>query len=156
MFPMVAEIFDCFKDEKGDFRPSLCEDSKGMLYLYEASYLESENEESNLEMARRFAAKTLKKNLDEKRVDQDLVALVQHALELPLHWRMMRLEARWFIDIYEERSNRNPILLELAKLDFNIVQAAHQNDLTYTLRQEFNHKHVGQKFQYFPLHMLEF
>lgn len=133
-FDVSQDIFDCFKDEKGDFKPSLCKDLKGLLYLYEASYLESEYEESNLEMARKFAEKILKKNLDDKKVDQDLVALVQHALELPLHWRMKRLEARWFIDIYEERSNRNPVLLELAKIDFNIVQATYQNDLKYTLR----------------------
>ncbi|XP_027092991.1 linalool synthase TPS2, chloroplastic-like [Coffea arabica] len=132
-FYVPQEIFESFKDEKGDFKHSLCEDLKGLLYLYEASYLEKENE-SNLEMAREFTAKHLKEILKEKRIDQELEALVQHALELPLHWRMMRLEARWFIDIYEARSDRNPILLELAKLDFNIVQAIHQNDLECTQR----------------------
>ncbi|KAK8482142.1 hypothetical protein V6N11_073381 [Hibiscus sabdariffa] len=54
--------------------------------------------------------------------------LVEDALKLPLHWRVSRLEARWFIDLYEKRKGRNPMLLELAKLDFNIV---HQNDLRY-------------------------
>ncbi|KAL3513017.1 hypothetical protein ACH5RR_025734 [Cinchona calisaya] len=132
-FHVSQDIFYCFKDVKGDFKSSLCEDLKGMLYLYEASHLISENE-SNLEMAREFTTKNLKKNIEDKRVDQELVALIQHALELPLHWRMMRLEARWFIDIYEKRPDMNPIVLELAKLDFNIVQAAHQNDLKYSLR----------------------
>ncbi|KAA8536404.1 hypothetical protein F0562_028882 [Nyssa sinensis] len=45
---------------------------------------------------------------------------------------MLRLEARWFIDVYERRPDMNPVLLELAKLDFNIVQITHQNDLKYT------------------------
>ncbi|KAL3513666.1 hypothetical protein ACH5RR_026383, partial [Cinchona calisaya] len=94
-FDVSQEIFYCFKDEKGDFKDSLCEDLKGVLYLYEASYLIKENE-SYLEMAREFTTKNLKKNLEDKRVDQELVALIQHALELPLHWRMMRLEARWW------------------------------------------------------------
>jgi (-)-alpha-terpineol synthase len=42
---------------------------------------------------------------------------------------MSRLEARWFIDAYRSGEDMNPILLELAILDFNMVQAAHQEDL---------------------------
>ncbi|MBA0880404.1 hypothetical protein Goshw_015105 [Gossypium schwendimanii] len=57
--------------------------------------------------------------------------LVDHALELPLHWRMPRLEARWFIDVYEKNKDKNPIILELAILDYNIVQSIHQEDLRY-------------------------
>ncbi|KAJ4801507.1 Sesquiterpene synthase 3 [Rhynchospora pubera] len=37
---------------------------------------------------------------------------------------MKRLEARWYIDEYEEETP-NHVILELAKLDFNIVQALH-------------------------------
>uniref|UniRef100_A0A1S4CNN7 (-)-camphene/tricyclene synthase, chloroplastic-like n=1 Tax=Nicotiana tabacum TaxID=4097 RepID=A0A1S4CNN7_TOBAC len=55
--------------------------------------------------------------------------LVRHALELPSHWMMFRLETRWYINVYEKMPNANPLLLELAKLDFNIVQATHQEDL---------------------------
>ncbi|MCD9643459.1 Sesquithujene synthase A [Datura stramonium] len=58
-----------------------------------------------------------------------MVELVVHALELPRHWMMPRLETEWYISIYERIPNANPLLLELAKLDFNIVQAAHQQDL---------------------------
>ncbi|EXC24794.1 Myrcene synthase [Morus notabilis] len=59
---------------------------------------------------------------------------VSHALELPLHWRTPRLESRWFIDMYERRQDMNPSLLELAKLDFNIVQSTHQEDLKHAYR----------------------
>uniref|UniRef100_A0A2N9HUY7 Uncharacterized protein n=1 Tax=Fagus sylvatica TaxID=28930 RepID=A0A2N9HUY7_FAGSY len=62
------------------------------------------------------------------------VSQVSHALEIPLHWRMLRLEARWFIDIYRRREDMNPILLELAELDFNMVQATHQEDLKQVSR----------------------
>ncbi|WMV12653.1 hypothetical protein MTR67_006038, partial [Solanum verrucosum] len=58
-----------------------------------------------------------------------MMELVVHALELPRHWMMPRLETRWYISIYERMPNANPLLLELAKLDFNIVQATHQQDL---------------------------
>ncbi|EXC08938.1 hypothetical protein L484_003391 [Morus notabilis] len=59
------------------------------------------------------------------------VEQVSHALELPLHWRMRRLEARWFIDVYEKKPHMNSVILELAKLDFNMVQSMHQEDLKY-------------------------
>ncbi|KAK8527444.1 hypothetical protein V6N12_054656 [Hibiscus sabdariffa] len=55
--------------------------------------------------------------------------LVEHALELPLHWRMSRLEASWFIDAYQKNKDKNPIVLQLAILDYNTVQAIHQDDL---------------------------
>ncbi|KAJ4868318.1 hypothetical protein Rs2_50134 [Raphanus sativus] len=34
-------------------------------------------------------------------------------------------------DIYGKRPNKNPVLIELVKLDFNIVQAVHQEELKY-------------------------
>ncbi|KAC3748924.1 hypothetical protein FH972_027205 [Carpinus fangiana] len=48
---------------------------------------------------------------------------------------MLRLEARWFIDVYRSGEDMNPILLELAELDFNMVQAAHQEDLKEVSRK---------------------
>ncbi|KAH7533008.1 hypothetical protein FEM48_Zijuj04G0084100 [Ziziphus jujuba var. spinosa] len=66
------------------------------------------------------------------------VPQVNHALELPLHWRMLRLETRWFIDVYEKRQDMNRSLLELAELDFNLVQSTHQEDLKYASRWDVN------------------
>ncbi|GLT66406.1 hypothetical protein SLA2020_387710 [Shorea laevis] len=42
---------------------------------------------------------------------------------------MLRLEARWYIEAYSKREDANSLLLELAKLDFNIVQSVLQSDL---------------------------
>lgn len=56
-------------------------------------------------------------------MDPILTIQVKHAMELPLHWRMRRLEARWYIDVHERQADLNPIVLQLAKLDFNILQA---------------------------------
>ncbi|XP_030935776.1 myrcene synthase, chloroplastic-like [Quercus lobata] len=121
------EVFNSFMDERGNFKACLCEDTKGMLSLYEASFLSIENE-NILEDAREFSTKHLKVYV-KKNKDKNLSALVSHSLEVPLHWRMLRLEARWFIDIYRKREDMNTILLELAELDFNMVQATHQEDL---------------------------
>ncbi|XP_017972632.1 PREDICTED: (-)-alpha-terpineol synthase-like [Theobroma cacao] len=128
-YKVTQEVFSNFTDEMGNFKASLCEDCKGLLNLYEASYHLVEGE-SMLEKARDFAAKRLKEYLKQNK-DPYLSLLVEHALELPLHWRMPRFEARFFIDVYERREDRNLILLELANLDFNIVQAVHQDDLKY-------------------------
>ena len=124
---MIAEIFSSFKNEMGSFKACLCDDIEGMLCLYEASFHSVEGE-SILEEARDFATKQLLEYVKQSK-DQNITARVNHALELPLHWRMLRLEARWFIDVYRSREDMNPVLLDLAELDFNMVQAIHQEDL---------------------------
>ena len=128
---LIAVIFSSFKDELGNFKSHICEDTKGMVYLYEASYLLVEGE-NVLEHARDFTTKHLG-DFVKRNKDQYLSILVNHALELPLQWRMPRLEAKWFIDFYEMNEDMNHTLLELAKLDFNTVQATHQEDLRHVL-----------------------
>uniref|UniRef100_A0A7N0VMY4 Uncharacterized protein n=1 Tax=Kalanchoe fedtschenkoi TaxID=63787 RepID=A0A7N0VMY4_KALFE len=127
-FPVSQDIFSCFMDEgTARFKPSLADDVKGMLALYEASYLSVEGE-TVLEEASDFTAAHLNRQLDD--VDPYLEDLLAHALEMPLHWRTQRSEARWFIEeAYGKRPDMSPLLLQLAKLDFNIVQGMHQEEL---------------------------
>ena len=129
---LIAEVFNHFKDERGNFKACLCEDTMGMLSLYEASFLSIEGE-NILEETRDFSTKHLEENVKQNK-DQNLSTIVSHSLELPLHWRMPRLESRWFIDVYRSGEDMNPILLELAELDFNMVQATHQEDLKQVSR----------------------
>jgi (-)-alpha-terpineol synthase len=129
---LIAEVFNNFKDERKNFKACLCEDTKGMLSLYEASFLSTEGE-NILDEARDFSTKHLEEYVKQNK-NKNLSATVSHALEIPLHWRMLRLEARWFIEIYRRREDMNPILLELAELDFNMVQATHQEDLKQVSR----------------------
>ncbi|KAJ0082995.1 hypothetical protein Patl1_11449 [Pistacia atlantica] len=74
------------------------------------------------------------KELDTKDIDQNTALQVKHALDLPIHWWIPRIDTRWFIDFYERREGKNHRLLELAKLDFNIVQGIHQEDLKDMIR----------------------
>ncbi|CAL5435345.1 unnamed protein product [Camellia sinensis] len=120
-------------DKFRNFKKSLCKDTKGLLSLYEASYLLLEDE-SILEEARDFTAKHLKEWLKKESIDPNLGMLVSHALELPLHRAMPRMEARWFIDAYERRLDMNAKLLVFAKLDFNMLQAIQQEDLKHASR----------------------
>ena len=123
-----VEVFNDFKDEQGNFRSWIHDDLKGMLNLYEASYFLVEGE-NILEDARDFTTKNLENYVKKCNPTEYLSELVSHALELPLAWRMLRLEAHWFINLYETKTDMEPVLLELAKLDFNMVQAVHQEDL---------------------------
>ncbi|KAJ0755058.1 putative R-linalool synthase [Helianthus annuus] len=122
-YPVPQDIFQNFKDEIGDMM--------GVLNLYEASYISFEGE-SILDDARDFTTKYLKENQD--KMDESISALVSHALDTPLHWTMPRVEAKWFMELYEKRSGMNPTLIELAKLDFNMVQAIYMEDLKHASR----------------------
>nr|QJX58302.1 monoterpene synthase 17 [Salvia fruticosa] len=130
-FNVSQEVFDCFKNEKGsDFKASLAQDTKGMLQLYEAAFLLREGEDT-LELARQFATRFLEEKLDAggDEMDENLSSWIRHSLDLPLHWRIQGLEARWFLNAYVKRPDMNPIIFELAKLDFSITQATYQQEL---------------------------
>ncbi|KAL5861273.1 hypothetical protein ACOSQ4_002569 [Xanthoceras sorbifolium] len=83
--------------------------------------------ENILDEALTFSATHL--NRFKTNLGPDLSQLVSHALELPLHRRMIRLEARWYIEAFSQRKDVNGLLLQLAKLDFNMVQSILQSDL---------------------------
>ncbi|RWR93539.1 Geraniol synthase, chloroplastic [Cinnamomum micranthum f. kanehirae] len=75
-----------------------------------------------LDEARAFASTHL---MDIKEnIDPILHKKVEYALDMPLHWRLEKLEARWYMDIYMREEGMNSSLLELAKLHFNIEAVA--------------------------------
>nr|UIO87234.1 terpenoids synthase [Blumea balsamifera] len=125
-YQVSQDIFFNFKYKTQNLKPHIYEDMVGMLNLYEASY-HSFEDEIMLDEARDFTTKYLQENLE--KIDGGIVSLVSHALELPLHWRVPRVEAEWFIKFYQKRNDMNPTLIELAKLDFDMVQAIHLEDL---------------------------
>jgi isoprene synthase len=123
-----VDIFKSFLDQHGHFKASLGNDVKGMLSLYEASFLSYEGEQI-LDDANAFTTFHLN-SLHEHTSDEILLEQVNHALlELPLHHRIQRLEARWYIESYSRRKDANQVLLEAATLDFNIVQSTLQKDI---------------------------
>ncbi|CAL1356829.1 unnamed protein product [Linum trigynum] len=131
--PVSPDIFKRFKDDDGGFKAEIVRDVKGLLELYEASYLGLTGEDI-MEEAKAFAVKHLTEivnNNDANNVDEYSSLVMKHSLELPLQWRMQRAETSWFIQLCQDRQLEPDIspLLELAKLDFNIVQRLHQNEL---------------------------
>ncbi|XP_047981649.1 1,8-cineole synthase, chloroplastic-like isoform X2 [Salvia hispanica] len=128
-FNVSQDVFDCFKHDKAtDF------DTKGLLQLYEASFLATHGEEL-LEIAREFAAKSLHKRVVDHEIDDiHLLASVKAALEFPSHWMVQMPNAKAFIDAYKKRPDMNPIVLELAILDLGIVQAQFLGELKESSR----------------------
>ena len=132
-----ADVFERFKDQNGNFKECLSRDVKGMLSLYEASFHGNEEEEI-LDEAKGFTCFHLRDLLlNEDRSSSILLEQVGHALEFPLHRTIQRLEARWYTEAYEKRKDANRVLLEAAKLVFNIVQSTHQKDLQQMSRYHF-------------------
>ncbi|PRQ52883.1 putative (E)-beta-ocimene synthase [Rosa chinensis] len=104
-----------------DGEESLSNDVEGLLCLYEASHLGMPGEDV-LEEAKSFRSKNLKQSLA-KLNDENLLKRVEQLLETPVHWRMPRIEALNFINIYQRDDSSNLALLELAELDYNLVQS---------------------------------
>ncbi|KAJ0707664.1 putative (E)-beta-ocimene synthase [Helianthus annuus] len=117
-----------FKESQGGFIGSLQTDVKGLLSLYEASHL-GFMEESELHEAMLFAREHLLKQLECRENDAQVLERINRALEVPLFHRMLREEARYYIDAYNKREDANLLLLELATLDFNMIQATLKTEL---------------------------
>ena len=94
--------------------------------LYNAAYLGIHGEDI-LEEAILFTKNHLKSM--QKSLEHPLAPQVSRFLETPLYRTMKRLEARRYISEYEAEDACNNSVLELAKLDFNLVQSIHCEEL---------------------------
>ncbi|XP_031390730.1 alpha-terpineol synthase, chloroplastic-like [Punica granatum] len=133
-FLVCQDVFERFTDDKGSFGVPSNEDGvKGLLSLYEASFHALEGE-MILDNAKAFSSTCLMNVKKDINMSPSLARKVDHALDMPIHWRPNRLEARWFINAYEGERDRNPILLKLAKLDYNMVQSIHKKEVSELAR----------------------
>ncbi|XP_078157651.1 alpha-terpineol synthase, chloroplastic-like [Carex rostrata] len=107
-------------------------DIEALLSLYGASFLTFEGEKL-WDEPRVFSTKQLNQ-LKKTCMDEKLKGRVEHALEVPLHWRVPRLETRWYIDQCQGNQNVNPVLTKFAKLEYNRVQLVHQGELSKLTR----------------------
>ncbi|XP_056844369.1 1,8-cineole synthase 1, chloroplastic isoform X3 [Raphanus sativus] len=128
-FNVSEGIFDVFisKIEDGTFESG---DIRGLISVYEASYLATKLDTKLHKVIRAYANQQLRKIIDSPDhniYDVNVLEMAVEALEMPYHWRMKRLETRRYIDAY----SKHDVLIEFAKIDFNIVQAVHQEELKY-------------------------
>ncbi|KAK7257286.1 hypothetical protein RIF29_31149 [Crotalaria pallida] len=124
-----SSVFYKFKDETRNFNEKLVNDVQGLLSLYEASQLRIHGEEI-LDEAHNFAHTQLKKSLMTTQMSPSLAAQVHHSLGQTLRRGMPRLEARFYISLYQKDPSHDENLLTFAKLDFNMLQKLHQKEVS--------------------------
>ncbi|KAJ7942620.1 Farnesene synthase [Quillaja saponaria] len=131
-----ADMLRVVTDENGIFKKSsIEEDIKGVLELFEASHLAFDNE-SIFDEVKVYTMNILKEAFSNSatKIESNLLKHVVHALELPSHRRVPWFDVRWHINEYGNREHMNIDLLQLSKLNFNIIQATLQKDLKESCR----------------------
>ncbi|CAN4126530.1 unnamed protein product [Withania somnifera] len=126
-YNVSLKIFGKFLDGNGKLKESLASDVLGLLSLYEASHVRAHGEDI-LEDALAFS--TIHLESATPNLNSPLKEQVTHALEQALHKGIPRIEIRFFISsIYEKQEIKNDVLLRFAKLDYNLLQMLHKQEL---------------------------
>ncbi|CAK9142772.1 unnamed protein product [Ilex paraguariensis] len=122
-----CDVFKKFKDDEGKFKESLNTNVQGLLSLYEAIQLRVHGE-GILEEALAFTTTNLKFLLPH--LTNPLAEQVNHALQWPIRNCLTRLESRHYMSIYQEDNLHNQVVLNFAKVDFNLLHKVHQKELS--------------------------
>ncbi|KAF0893593.1 hypothetical protein E2562_027319 [Oryza meyeriana var. granulata] len=122
------DVFNKFKGDDGTFSKEIANDPKTLLSFYNAVHLFIHGE-PELEEAITFARHHLESVSQHGGLKVPLADQIKRALHLPLPRIHRRVEMVSYIPEYNKEDGFNPILLELAKLDFNILQRVHQKEL---------------------------
>nr|CAB3504817.1 unnamed protein product [Digitaria exilis] len=121
-----ADVFDKFRDETGSFSSSICSDPRGLLSLYNAAHMAVPGEVA-LDDAITFARghlEAIKGKIKSPQAEQ-----VSRGLDIALPRFTRRLETMHYISEYEQEEAHNSLLLELARLNFNLVRTLHLKEL---------------------------
>ncbi|TYJ38904.1 hypothetical protein E1A91_A04G026800v1 [Gossypium mustelinum] len=130
-FNVSCEVFNKFKDEQGNFKSSVTSDVRGLLELYEASYMRVHGEDI-LDEAISFTTNHL--SLVVASLDYPLSEQVSHALKQSIRRGLPRVEARHYLSVYQDIESHNKSLLEFAKIDFNMLQLLHRKEISEICR----------------------
>ncbi|CAI0454694.1 unnamed protein product [Linum tenue] len=129
-FPASQDAFRKLKNSEGRFKEWVSRDRQGLLSLYEAAHL-AFNGEDILDEALIFATKNLKSPsiIQHNTNPNSFQKQIDFALRFPAWKCVPRSLARHSIDFYSEDTSQNQKLLMFAKMDFNMVQNLHQQEL---------------------------
>ncbi|RLM73346.1 hypothetical protein C2845_PM15G01030 [Panicum miliaceum] len=122
-----ADVFDKFRDDTGNFSTSLCSDPRGLLSLYNAAHMAIPGEVA-LDDAIAFARGHLEAMMRSK-VRSPLAEQISRALDIALPRFTRRLETMHYIAEYAHEEAHDSLLLELARLNFNLVRILHLKEL---------------------------
>ncbi|XP_052178613.1 (-)-germacrene D synthase-like [Diospyros lotus] len=126
-FPVSSDVFKELKGREGQFKECLTRDVEALLSLYEAAHLRVRGEDVLDELVA-FTTAQLESSLPD--LGDALAGKVIHALNQPIRTGLTRVEARSYISLFEPKGHDDTLLLDFAKLDFNLLQKLHQRELS--------------------------
>lgn len=124
----LAATFNIFKDDDGRFINEIADEPSSLLSLYNAAYL-LVHDEPELEEAISFSRHHLKSMMQCGNLKHPLADQVKRALHLPLPRTYKRVETLHYLSEYGQEEGHISFLLDLAKVDFNILQGVHLKEL---------------------------
>ncbi|WCJ35035.1 Terpene synthase 5 [Euphorbia peplus] len=130
-YKMSSNAFKKFKNKDGEFDKNIADDAKGLLSLYEASFLSVRGEEI-LDEALDFTKKHLEILIPKSK--PNLQKHIRKSLSQPFHHGIERVEAHEYILFYEDEESKNETLLKFAKLDYNRLQLLYRKELALLSR----------------------
>ncbi|KAF2933408.1 hypothetical protein DAI22_04g081600 [Oryza sativa Japonica Group] len=110
-FWVSPDVFQKFKGDDGNFLNELADDPR------------------EFEETISFARNHLESMIWDSVLKGPLADQVKHAIRLPLPRTLKRVEMLHYMFEYDQDNGHNPVLLELAKLDFNLLQHVHLKEL---------------------------
>ncbi|KAF2290976.1 hypothetical protein GH714_017740 [Hevea brasiliensis] len=142
-YKVSCDVFNKFKDD-GGFKKTIASDVKGLLSLYEATFLSVHGEDIFDEVVS-FTRQHLETLVAQS--SPHLANYMRNALKQPFHRSIERVEAKKYIVFYEGEESRDETLLRFAKLDYNRVQLLYRQELA-SLSRWWKDLDVAEKLHY--------
>ncbi|CAM0908248.1 unnamed protein product [Alopecurus aequalis] len=121
-----ADVFDKFRDGQGNFSQSLRSEPKALLSLYNSAHMATP-EEVALDDTIAFARENLE--AIKGKVGSPIAEQISRALDIPLPRFTRRIETMHYIDEYDREGVYDEVLLELARINFNLVRRLHLKEI---------------------------
>ncbi|TKW24719.1 hypothetical protein SEVIR_3G068100v4 [Setaria viridis] len=141
-YKVSPDVLARFKDEDGGF---LADNPADLLSLYNAAHMRTHGEiilDEAILFTRSFLETTLP-NMEESLLARE----IKYALEIPLPRRVRIYESKYYISAYEKDATVHETILQLAKLNSNIMQLHHQRELI-TITRWWKDLHIESRLPF--------
>ncbi|TYJ99410.1 (3S,6E)-nerolidol synthase 1-like [Cucumis melo var. makuwa] len=134
-----SDVFNIFMNEDGHFKQNLEHDIKGLMSLYEASQLCLPGE-NKLNEAQNFSSKILREYITNDNIDNKEANHVARTLANPYHTSFSKFMVKDYFGVGDDEllhaTNNKWVhaFQQVAKMDFNIAQNMHQQELVQFTR----------------------
>ncbi|CAL4941825.1 unnamed protein product [Urochloa decumbens] len=119
------DVFAIFKDEQGIFA---WQNPRDLHSLYNAAHMRIHGEKI-LDEAISFTKSELESTMPDLEQEGPLTHEIIRALDIPVPRSVSIYEAKFYISMYEEDTTIDRMVIEFAKLNSNLIQLQHQQEL---------------------------